>query len=205
MTKRMYFGGVALVCASILGAATISAQEKPRTNAPQDAGQDDAMAQMMANMQPGPEHEKLAERVGTYDVEVTQWMNGPENPGTVSPATSELSMLCDGRYLHEHVTGEVMGMPFEGYGVLGYDNAKATYVSMWIDNMGTGIMSGTGHYDGDIFKSKMKGTDPMTGKDMTMRAVETKMSNGSIKVEMYGPDPATGKEVKAMQLVYTKQ
>jgi len=33
-----------------------------------------------------------------------------------------------------------MGMPFEGMGLDGYDNASKEYISIWIDNMGTGIM-----------------------------------------------------------------
>jgi hypothetical protein len=31
-------------------------------------------------------------------------------------------------------------MPFEGISTLGYDNAKKTFFSTWIDNMGTGMM-----------------------------------------------------------------
>ena len=38
-------------------------------------------------------------------------------------------------------------MPFEGMGIVGYDNLLKKFVSVWIDNMGTGLMPGTGTYD----------------------------------------------------------
>jgi len=41
----------------------------------------------------------------------------------------------------------MMGMPFEGIGINGYDNLKKKFVSTWIDNMGTMIVMSTGTFD----------------------------------------------------------
>ena len=45
----------------------------------------------------------------------------------------------------------MMGQPFTGIGVTGYDNHAKKYLSTWIDSMGTGIfsMEGTASMDGE--------------------------------------------------------
>ena len=50
-------------------------------------------------------------------------------------------MVMDGRYLVEEYDGEMMGQPFKGMGLMAYDNSEQRFVSAWIDNMGTGIMT----------------------------------------------------------------
>ena len=40
-----------------------------------------------------------------------------------------------------------MGMSFEGMGVTGYDNLKGKYDTIWMDNMASGMMHGTGSFD----------------------------------------------------------
>ena len=35
----------------------------------------------------------------------------------------------------------MMGQPFSGVGIDGYDNLRKKYVTTWIDTMGTGIFS----------------------------------------------------------------
>ena len=41
----------------------------------------------------------------------------------------------------------MMGMPFQGMSTMAYDNGKKTFMSTWIDNMGTGILETEGTYD----------------------------------------------------------
>jgi hypothetical protein len=53
-------------------------------------------------------------------------------------ATCTNTMILGGRYQQSMIKGNMMGMPFEGMGLLGYDNAQKLFYSTWVDNMGTG-------------------------------------------------------------------
>ena len=58
------------------------------------------------------------------------------------PATR--TMTLGGRVLVEEVSGSMMGMPFTGHGMMGFDNVSGKYWSTWNDSMSTGIMMSEG-------------------------------------------------------------
>ncbi|MGZ8543879.1 MAG: DUF1579 family protein, partial [Flavisolibacter sp.] len=76
----------------------------------------------------------------------------------------------------------------------------------WIDNMGTGIMTGEGPWDEASKSITIKGKmiDPTTGKDCAFREVFTIVDNDHQVMEMYTTDPASGKEFKTMEVKYTR-
>ena len=92
-------------------------------------------------------------------------------------------------------------MPFEGISTLAYDNAKKVFVNTWIDNMGTGIMSMEGTYDSvnNVINFSGKSTDPITGKDCTMRQTFTQVDDNTQKMEMW--DDMYGSERKSMEMI----
>ena len=112
----------------------------------------------------------------------------------------------DGRYVQETAEGMFNGMPFHGMGVYGYDNMEKKYVTSWVDNMGTGIMStkGDASDDGKTMTFTGMGDDPMSGKEVPMRSVIHWMGKDQYHFEMYGPGP-DGKEMKMMEITYTRK
>ena len=68
-------------------------------------------------------------------------------PPSEMKGTSECKWVLGNRYLHMTFKGDFSGMPFEGRGVLGYDNVRKTYFGAWIDNFSTGIMNSVGELD----------------------------------------------------------
>lgn len=156
---------------------------------------------------PGDMHKMLAKSDGTWTGENTMWMENGKKP-TTSTSEANNKMIFDGRYqLSEH-KGNFMGMPFEGMSITGYDNAKKKFVSTWIDNMGTGIMSMEGDWNPSTksieFKGKM--TDPTRpGKDCEVREIYTFVDDNTQKMEMFGPDAKTGKEFKTMEIKFTRK
>jgi hypothetical protein len=151
---------------------------------------------------PGPMHEWLAKAAGTYQGKVTMKMT-PEAPAMESTCTTTITPIFDGRYIQVETHSEFMGMPFEGRGVYGYDNVSKKFVSTWIDNCGTGMVTGTGSVstDGKVLTLNEKMNCPIQKKEIAMREVQTFKDDGSMTVEMYGPDK-TGKEFKSMEIVY---
>jgi len=167
--------------------------------------QDDAsMKAWQAYMTPGDIHKMLATSDGTWNEDITMWM-APGTEPMKSISTAENKMILGGRYQQSTHTGTFNGMPFEGMGLLGYDNAKKIFNSTWIDNMGTGIMQMQGTLDptGKIINFTGTSVDPSTGKDMNVRQVFTIIDNDHQMMEMYMT--ANGKEFKTMEIKLTRK
>lgn len=163
------------------------------------------MKAWMDYMTPGENHKILASHAGTWTADVTSWMT-PDAPPQTSKATSTSKMIMGGRYEEARFKGSMMGQPFEGVGITGYDNAKKKFVSTWVDNMGTGVMNMEGDYDAGAKTLSLSGKflDPTTGKECTMREVITYVDDKNQKWEMY-TTPAGGKEYKTMEMIVKKK
>src|ERR1035437_7476299 len=159
--------------------------------------------EMMKNWQdymtPGPMQAMLAKYDGTFTEETTMWMM-PGAQAEKSTAKSVNKMMFGGRYQESRISGDFGGMPFEGYSIMGYDNARKVFQLTWIDNMGSGIMLLEGPWDPIAKTITLKGkmTDPMTGKETDVREVYTLLNDNEQKIEMYSNN--FGKEYKSMEI-----
>jgi hypothetical protein len=165
------------------------------------------MKNWAAYMTPGEQHKMMASWNGTWNGEVSMW----HMPGTEpqkSTATSVNTMIMGGRYPQSKTTGNMMGMPFEGTSIMGYDNARKVFISTWVDNMGTGIMVLEGPWNDATKTIELKGTtvDPSAGDGKLCNIRETfkVIDDKTQLMEMYGPDPS-GKEFKMMEIKLTKK
>lgn len=161
----------------------------------------------MAAGTPGKMHHKLAEGVGTWTGTNTMWMT-PGGESAKTDCTSTVSSMMDGRFFKVEMKGEMPGMgPYNGFGLYGYDNVSQKFVSLWIDNHGTGMMNGTGELssDGKSINWNYNFNCPLTKKPAVMREIETTTGPNSKTLTMYGPDPKSGKEYKMMVIELTKK
>ena len=164
---------------------------------------EEMMKAWQESMTPGPMHEMLAHKVGEWKAEVSTWMD-PSQPPSVSEATTVCESFFGGRYFKSSHTGDMMGMPFEGFELSGYDNIKKKFFSVWMDNMGTGIMTTEGTYDEATKTITLTGSmmDPM-GNDMKIRELVKVIDNDNTMFEMYME--VSGKpEMKWMEIKYTR-
>jgi len=167
-------------------------------------------ATMMKNWQayatPGDMHKMMSGWDGTWDAEVTSFY--PGMPPEKSKATTVNTTIMDGRYQRSVHKGSMMGAPFSGESIMGYDNARKKFLSTWVDNMGTGVMTMEGTWDAATKKLNMTGqcVDPSAGTDkmMTMRQVISVIDDKTQMFEMYGPGP-DGKDYKMMEIKLTKK
>ncbi len=205
---------VAAVCLTFGAFATVSSakDEHPKTEHPagehpsgaaEHPGNAGEMEKMMTLMAPGPQHAALAAMTGHWKTEVTSYWMDPKNPA-VSVGTTDCAMDLGGRVLRSTHTSEMMGMPFEGRNIDGYDNAKGTYWSFWLDSMGTGYMLSTGSASADGKTITYTGTtfDPMMGKEMTYKLVTTIIDANKHTFDMYTMDGGAG--TKVMAITYTR-
>jgi len=194
---------IAVVAVALFVTANAFAADAPKGGA---ADQQAMMEKMTKAATPGPQHEMLKKMAGEWNAKVTSQMD-PSQPAQVENSTSTQTMLMDGRYCQEVVSGQMMGQPFSGMGLTGYDNVLGKYVSTWIDNLGTGIMTSTGTADasGKVITWVGVMSDPMTGKASKERMVTTIVDNDHHTFEMYGTPPGGKKEMKMMTIEYSRK
>ncbi len=172
--------------------------------AAQNQNQDESMKAMMAYMNPGDVHKMMAKSAGNWSGAISMWMQ-PNTPPATMTGDSKSEMILGGRYLQSKYTGSFNGMPFEGIGVMGYDNAKKIFTSSWIDNFGTGMMYLEGTWDGPSktinFNGKM--VDPVSGKDLPVRETLKFVDDNTQLFEMFVT--TDGKEYKSMEIKYTRK
>jgi hypothetical protein len=194
---------VAMVLGAGAGAGCASAGDAAPAHV--EHTQEENQAAWMAYMTPGEPHAKMLSQCGTWDVVGKMWME-PDAPPTESKGVAEFSMLFGGRYQCQDFTGDFMGMPFQGHGVLAYDNALKKYVSLWLDSMGTGIAVTTGTMDatGKALTTTGEMNDPY-GDLYKMRMVWTETGPEGMTVEMYMSGPEHPTEYRVMEMVYTKR
>jgi hypothetical protein len=115
-------------------------------------------------------------------------------------------MILGGRYQESKHIGTFDGKPFEGFSTLGYDNAKKTFQSTWIDNMGTGTMFMEGTWDESTKTIHFKGkcVDPMSGQDMAVREEYTIIDDNTQKMEMFMTMPGQP-EMKSMEIILKRE
>lgn len=165
------------------------------------------MKAMMEYGTPGKMHELLASWNGTWDEETTFWEYEGAPPQT-STGTAVNTMILGGKYQSSKHTGNMMGMPFEGMSITGYDNATKQFVNTWIDNWSTGIMTMTGTWDEATKTMTFTGTMPditRPGKECSLRQVFSVIDDNTQNMVMYGPDPNTGKEMKMMEIKLSRK
>ena len=168
------------------------------------------MQEMMAAFEkagtPGEPHEQLAAMAGDFKATVKMWM-GPGEP-MVSEADVHREMTLDGRVLTERYMGNMMGRPFTGHGMTGYDNARGKYWSTWNDNMSTGLMVSWGAYDpaqkAIVFEGEV--SNPMQpGSTMKNRGIARHHADGSETFEMWEPHGPGREMVKTMEITLVRK
>jgi hypothetical protein len=192
--------GTALV--ATLAAAQGGSQQAPPQMTPQQKAE---MEAYMKAGSPGPQHQAMAAMAGTYDMKIKAW-HAPGQPPAEDTGTATRSMILDGRVMVEDVKAAMMGSPFSGHGMQGFDNVTGKYWSTWIDSMSTGLFISEGTCDASGKSCTFTGTsnDPVKKGPVKMR-MTTKWTSPTVEIfEMYGPGP-DGRESKMMEITYTKK
>jgi hypothetical protein len=105
----------------------------------------------------------------------------------------------------EDVNGSMMGMPFKGHGMTGYDNVSMKYWSIWTDSMSTGVMVSEGTCDAKNSCTFTGSWNDAIKKAPVKARMTTRWTSPTVEVfEMHAPGK-DGKEMKMMEITYTKK
>ena len=201
--RIVVMAGVVSLCLTGVGSASNDHGQAGSHGQSMDAAAQAMMDAWQAYASPNDNHKVLDPLVGKWSQVVKWWMTPDSQPET-SEGTTETQWVMGGRYLQHSAKGMAMGQPFEGMGFTGFDNGKQAYQTLWMDNMGTGMMIGEGTYDPDkkTITDHGRFTDPMIGQ-RNYRGVTTLIDKDHYRYEMYGADQ-NGKEFRMMEILYTR-
>jgi hypothetical protein len=155
------------------------------------------------DMLPKPtEHHALLERtVGVWKTSLDMPAYGIEgSPGTVT------RRMIGKLWQVDDYEGDMMGMPFHGLGVTGYDTEKKKCVGMWIDSMGDRLTTFEGSYDeaSKTLRFDYPGRNPMTGEEQ-METHETQLiSDDEMVFRMLWPSE-NGQKQEVMRIRYERK
>lgn len=202
MNRRMRTCASACAVALLVAAGGALAAD-PKESAPPAMSPE--MAEYMKLAQPGEHHKHLARMVGTWKAHTKFWM-APGAPPQESDGTMTVKPALDGRFFVSDVEGTMMGQPFRGMAVDGYDNVRQKHIGTWADTMGTMMMSfeGTCSDGGNVQEMRSDFVDPISHKPGYMRTVTTHKDDNTVVMEGFGPGP-DGKELKMMEITYTRK
>jgi hypothetical protein len=191
----------------VYGASSVA--ERPRAeerhvSQPLEVDPQEMMKRMELAGTPGPAHKALEAIVGNWKAEVKCWMD-PGGAPNVSHATAKAKWIMNGRFIEEDFQGEMMGRPFHGRNLMGYDNTKQTFNSVWLDDLHTSIFTseGKGENANTVITLEGRATCPATGqKDIPMKQVLRVISPAKHVFEMF--DGSKG-NAKTMEITYTRE
>jgi hypothetical protein len=99
--------------------------------------------------------------------------------------------------------GEMMGMPFKGFGINGYDPDKKKHVGAWVDSMSSEMLLVEGECSKDCQKQTLSamGKDQATGKPVRFKMLAEHQDADHRTFEME-PEGQPGHEMK---ITYTRK
>lgn len=189
--KRVLSLAVALALLAPVG--ILAAAQETKTQEQQ------RMEAYMKLAMPNENHKYFEQFVGMWEVGFKMWTQpGLEPIGTTG--TAEGKIILGGRYLQLDFEGSVMGQPFKGIQITGYDNYLNEYRTFWIDNMGTSFYETSGTLDESGKILTQTGVWPWMapGEKQKVKQVTNPVTKDKFIFEMYmvGPD---GKEFKSLE------
>lgn len=164
-----------------------------------------AAAQDVTSPAATKEHELLKHDVGTWDATMKIYAAPGEEPA-VSEATETNELLPGGIWLLSNFKGEIMGMPFSGHGVTGYDPVEKKYIGTWVDSMSPYLMTMEAEYNPatKTLTGFGEGRDPASGEMVKYKQISRKVDDDTRTFEMQMPDGAGGYQ-KMMEIEYKRR
>lgn len=157
------------------------------------------------NMTPGAQHKYLENFVGQWNAVITTWLQPGAEP-MVANCEVDAQMILGGRYLYFTMKGTMMGMPFEGININGYNNYKKEFFTLWLDNQSTAFVDSYGSLDeaGKVRTENGLWDDPITRTKMKVKTIDTMVDKDKHVYDMIVMLP-NGTEFKSMTIVYTRK
>lgn len=184
---------------------------QPAGMPPMSPQMEEAMKRMEAYGALNENHAYLKQFEGEWECVSKWWMEQGAAP-VENKCTSTAKVSFDGHFLIEKYSGNFSmaenapPMPFQGMATMGYDNHRKQFVSTWVDNWVSGVMTeyGSASEGGKIFTFEGENYCCMNDKVCKSKSVYTIVDPNTRKMEMWGPG-LDGKVFKVMEMTFTRK
>lgn len=148
-------------------------------------------------------HKLLAKDAGHWKADCT--MLGPDGGEQKFMGEEQNTLTCNGFWMQSKFTADFDGMPFEGFGLTGYDSQAKKYKMIWVDSMSDYLNQGDGTLieDGKGIEFMMHGRNQETGKPQVSKNVMTYEGKDHRTFTMYNQMDG-GEWVKTFWIDYTR-
>lgn len=143
---------------------------------------------------PSPEHARLTENVGAWNVDCTYHMGGE----IMHCKATDTCRAIGPFWTVSTFESDFNGMPFHGVATTGFDPDAKHYVATWVDSFNPRMSRLHGQVEDGVLRMTGTAVNGMTGKPMVMRSEEQSLGDGrrSFKMWMDGE--------LAMEYVYSR-
>lgn len=152
---------------------------------------------------PKPEHALLEKLAGKWTASFE--LSIPGAPPMKSRGTETNELLGKLWIVSRYDDPGMMGGPFAGAQLFGYDPDEKQYVAAWADSQSPNLSVQKGTFDEATRTLTLVGTskDPMTGADSTVRSVMTWQGDDNRSSTMFVPGPG-GEEMEMFTIEYAR-
>ena len=200
MKMPRFLSGLVLMTVSCIGTTVLTGQDNA---APPDAT---AMMKLWKQFStPGEQHEKLNALVGKWTTKTKLFMAGPDGPAQESDGQAVFRWVLGKRFLQQEHSGSMLNEKTEGIGMLGYDNFKKKFTSVWFESVGTATLTSEGLLNRDGSKITFYGEmdEFLTGEhDKMVRYELTLPKNDVMTFKIY--DLHIGTNGLVVEIVYNR-
>ncbi|OIN85547.1 MAG: hypothetical protein AUJ12_09030 [Alphaproteobacteria bacterium CG1_02_46_17] len=170
---------------------------------------DDTMKKLLQYGESTEQRQMLTSLVGEWDYDLKYWTNKNSEP-QFSTGSVVNEMILGDRFLSSktsvilNIGGQ--SIPYEGWGVLGYDTTKNAYTSVWVDTLSTGTTVGIGQYNKKTNTLEEKGrfTFPLLKNEQEYRS-ELELTNDETHKKSIFISDNSGKEFKVLELEFRRK
>lgn len=149
------------------------------------------------------EHRELAKYAGDWNAK-TEWKMAPNAPAENGTGVAQIKMIFDGMFMEQMFESSMMGQPFQGRLLMGYDTIEKEFKSVWIDSMAPiwGAASGTKEGNKIVMTGMSPSHTPSGKKQKNMtKTWMVDADNWVFEMWMPGPD---GKMFRMGRIEYTR-
>lgn len=164
-----------------------------------------ALQAWMDSAAPIAAHGQLNDYVGTWTTHQKDWLPTGDLWNEAG-GTATCRLILGGRFVQEDYATALDGHPFHGLSITGFDRQKNAYVSMWLDDFGTGFIPLEGSFDGTGHVLTLLGAVPggsPKGRSGGWRVTDTWWDKNHHAVAWWG-QASDGRPVKLSEILYTR-
>ena len=188
-----------IVCGGVLCAASFFVGQVVA----QEGGDKPAGFPKPAWMQKTKEHESFKQLEGSWKAVSKFWMMPGADP-MVSDGEAVTKLLYDGKVVHQHYRGSMMGKPFTGQLFIGFDTIDKEFVSIWMDSMSPIISISRGKEQDGVIHFEGREPNHMTGKKQKALMLVKWINDDQYSVTFHNVTD-DGKKVMGGEITYTRK